>query len=186
MSRFIIADLPLSDLKLVKRQRIGDSRGFLSRLFCTDEMRQCGWDKPIVQINHTYTARCGVVRGLHFQRPPFAEMKLLSCLRGAVWDVAIDIRAGSPTFLQWHAERLAGDDDLAMLIPEGFAHGFQTMTDDVEMLYFHSAPYVPKAEDGLHPRDSRLAIPWPLAIAELSPRDRAHSMLTDSFSGIPI
>lgn len=184
MNRLSITDLPLPGLKRVEHQRVGDSRGFLSRLFCADELQAAGWTKPIAQINQTYTARLGTVRGLHFQHPPHAEMKLVSCLRGAVWDVAVDIRAGSKTFLRWHAERLSVDNGCAMLIPEGFAHGLQTLTDDVELLYCHSTPYSADAEAGLNPNDARLAIAWPLPIAELSARDARHSMLDDSFTGV--
>ena len=125
MKRLAIADLPLAGLKRIERQRLGDARGFLSRLFCAEELAAAGWSKPIAQINQTFTAKRGTVRGLHFQYPPHAEMKLVSCLRGEVWDVAVDVRAGSKTFLRWHAERLSADNGCALLIPEGFAHGFQ-------------------------------------------------------------
>lgn len=184
MSRFQVTELPLPGLKGVMRQRMGDSRGFLSRLFCADELEAAGWRKPIAQVNHTLTARRGTVRGMHFQKPPHAEMKLVTCLRGEVWDVAIDIRQGSPTFLRWHAERLSADNGLAMLLPEGFAHGFQALTDDVELLYCHSALYVPDAEAGLHPQDSALSIPWPLPVGELSARDASRPMLGAEFSGM--
>lgn len=184
MSRFAVTDLPLAGLKLVARQRLGDSRGFLSRLFCAEELAAAGWAKPISQINHTYTAMRGTVRGMHFQRPPDAEMKLVSCLRGEVWDVAVDVRAGSSTFLHWHAEILSADNGRALLIPEGFAHGFQALTDDIELLYCHSAPYSASAEAGLNPRDARLAIAWPLSVTELSARDSAHPLITTEFEGV--
>lgn len=184
MSRFAIAELPLAGVRLVERQRVGDARGFLARLFCAQDLRAAGWTKPVAQINHTYTARAGTVRGMHFQRSGHAEMKLVSCIRGEVWDVAVDLRAGSPTFLRWHAERLSDDNGRALLIPEGFAHGFQALTDDVELLYCHSAAYSPAAEAGLNPRDPRLAIGWPLAIAELSERDATHPMLESGFEGV--
>lgn len=184
MSRFSITDLPLSDLKLVTRQRVGDNRGFLSRLFCAEELASAGWNKPVCQINHTYTAKRGTVRGMHYQRPPSTETKLVTCLRGEVWDVAVDLRAGSPTFLRWHAERLSADNGHALLIPEGFAHGFQALTDDVELLYCHSAAYAAAAEAGLNPQDTALAICWPLPIAELSPKDSQHPLLTNQFAGV--
>ncbi len=184
MSRFAIAELPLAGVRLVERQRVGDARGFLSRLFCAQDLKAGGWTKPVAQINHTYTARAGTVRGMHFQRSGHAEMKLVSCVRGEVWDVAVDLRAGSPTFLCWHAERLSADNGRALLIPEGVAHGFQALTDDVELLYCHSAAYTPAAEAGLNPRDPRLAIGWPLAIAELSERDATHPMLESGFEGV--
>lgn len=186
MNRFTITDLALAGLKRVERQRLGDSRGFLSRLFCAEELAAAGWIKPIAQINHTYTARQGTVRGMHYQRPPLAEMKLVSCIRGEVWDVAIDLRADSPTILRWHAERLSAENRCALLIPEGFAHGFQALTEDVELLYCHSEVYVAQAEGGLNPRDPRLAIAWPLPITDLSPRDAAHPLIDTNFSGIKL
>jgi dTDP-4-dehydrorhamnose 3,5-epimerase len=183
MSRFEIVDTPLAGLKLVRRQRLGDSRGFLSRLFCAEGLAAAGWSGPIAQINHTFTSRQGTVRGMHYQRPPHAEAKLVSCLRGEVWDVAVDLRAGSPTFLRWHAERLSADNGCALLIPQGFAHGFQTLSDDVELLYCHSAAYAAQAEAGLHPQDERMAIAWPLPITELSARDAGHPRITEAFTG---
>lgn len=184
MSRFTITDLPMAGLKRVQRQRLGDSRGFIARLFCADELAAAGWTQPIVQINHTFTAKQGTVRGMHFQRPPHAEMKLVSCIRGEVWDVVVDLRVGSPTFLHWHAERLSAENGCALLIPEGFAHGFQALTNDVELLYCHSAAYAAEAEGGLHPNDPRLGIAWPLAIAELSARDAGHAPITADFEGV--
>lgn len=184
MSRFTVTGLPLNGLKLVERQRLGDSRGFLSRLFCSDELTAAGWTKPIAQINHTYTATLGTVRGMHFQRSPHAEMKLVNCIRGEVWDVAVDVRAASPTFMRWHAERLSSDNCRALLIPEGFAHGFQALTDDVELLYCHSVAYIPGAEAGLNPMDTRLAIAWPLQVTELSRRDASHPLIETGFEGV--
>ena len=184
MSRFTVTDLPLAGLKLVARQRMGDSRGFLSRLFCAEGLATIGWPKPIAQINHTHTALRGTVRGMHLQHPPYAEIKLVSCIRGEVWDVAVDVRAGSPTFLQWHAQCLSAANGQALLIPEGFAHGFQALTADVELLYFHSATYNASAEAGLNPQDVRLAINWPLPISELSARDAGHSLISAGFEGV--
>jgi dTDP-4-dehydrorhamnose 3,5-epimerase len=184
MSRFQVSPTPLAGLRLVQRQPVGDARGFLARIFCADELRGAGWVKPIAQINHTFTAHSGTVRGLHFQHPPHAEMKLVSCLRGEVWDVAVDLREGSPTFLQWHAARLSAQNGHALLIPEGFAHGFQTLSAEVEMLYCHSAAYTSGAEGGLNPRDVRLAIGWPLAITEISARDAGHPAIGPDFEGV--
>jgi len=184
MNRFEITDLPLAGLKLVERKRLGDNRGFLSRLFCTFELAGAGWKKPVVQVNHTYTSRHGTVRGMHYQLPPYAEMKLVSCIRGRVWDVAVDLRAGSTTFLHWHAEELSFDNNRALLIPEGFAHGFQTLTDEVELLYCHSVAHRPEAEGGLNPQDPKLAINWPLEITELSERDAQHPMVNENFAGL--
>lgn len=186
MSRFNITQTPLVGLKCIERQHLGDTRGFLSRLFCAQELARAGWAKPIAQINHTYTAQKGTVRGLHFQHPPYAEMKLVSCTSGAVWDVAVDIRAGSPTFLQWYAQELSAENRRALLIPEGFAHGFQTLTDDAEVVYLVSAPYAPDFEDGLHPLDVKINVNWPLEISELSERDKKHRTVSDMFIGIEL
>lgn len=184
MSRFVVDELPLPGLKRVRRRRLDDARGFLSRVFCADELSAVGWTKPIAQVNHTFTAQKGTVRGLHFQRPPHTDMKLVSCLRGAVWDVAVDVRRGSPTFLRWHAEELSADNGAALLLPEGFAHGFQALTDDVEMMYCHGAPYVAEADAGLRPTDPRLGVRWPLDVIGLSGRDAGHPLLDDTFAGI--
>lgn len=177
MSRFALTALPLDGLVRIERQRLGDSRGFLARIFCAEELAHAGWHKPIVQIAHTFTARRGTVRGMHYQRPPHAEMKLVSCVRGEVWDVAVDMRAASATFRCWHAEHLSAENGRAMLIPEGFAHGFQALTDDVELLYCLTATHAPAAEGGVNPQDPMLAIAWPLPISELSPRDARHPLL---------
>jgi dTDP-4-dehydrorhamnose 3,5-epimerase len=145
-----------------------------------------GWSKPIAQINHTRTFKRGTVRGLHFQLPHCAEMKLVSCIRGELWDVAVDVRAGSKTFLQWYGEQLSADNGCALLIPEGFAHGFQSLTDDVELLYCHSAAYSAAAESGLNATDPKLAITWPLPIAERSLRDTQLPMVNDQFTGLTL
>ena len=184
MSRFRVVDATLSSLKVVIRERRTDERGFLSRLFCAEELQSAGWHRGIAQINHTRTSRPGAVRGMHFQHPPHAEAKLISCVRGRVWDVAVDLRAGSPTLLRWHAEELSADNGRALLIPEGFAHGFQALEPDSELLYLHSAPYSPGSEGAVNAVDPRLAITWPLPIADRSARDQAHPLLTDDFHGI--
>jgi dTDP-4-dehydrorhamnose 3,5-epimerase len=184
MSRFAVTDLPLRGLKRVRRQPLGDHRGSLTRLFCATELLAAGWTGPIAQINHTKTLGRGTVRGLHFQHPPHAEMKLVTCIRGEVWDVAVDVRAGSETFLQWHAEPLSADNGEAMLIPAGFAHGFQAVTDDVELLYCHSEQHHAPAEAGLNPVDPLLGIPWPLPVANLSARDASHRLLDGHFEGV--
>jgi dTDP-4-dehydrorhamnose 3,5-epimerase len=186
MRRLTITDLSLGGVKLVERKRIGDRRGFLTRVFCADELAEAGWTDPIAQVNHTYTARRGTVRGMHFQRPPHAEMKLVTCLRGEIWDVALDVRNGSPTYLQWCAETLSADNGRALLIPQGFAHGFQTVTDDAELLYCHSKAYNAEAEAGANPRDTRLAIAWPLPISEISDRDARHPLVEAGLEGVDI
>jgi len=183
-NRFDILTTPIAGLRVLQRKPIGDSRGCLERLFCAEELQAFIPGKHIVQINHTLTATCGTVRGLHFQHPPHAETKFVSCLRGEVFDVAVDLRHNSPTFLSWHAERLSDANHKTLIIPEGFAHGFQTLSDDCEMLYLHTVAYQPSAEGGLNVLDPKFAIQWPLPVAGLSPRDAAHQFLSDAFSGV--
>ena len=184
MSRFTVTPTPLAGLQCIQRQPLQDARGFLARLFCADELAAAGWPGPVAQINHTHTAERGAVRGLHYQRTPAPEAKLVSCLRGAVWDVAVDLRAGSPTFLHWHAQELSAQNHCALLIPPGFAHGFQVLEVGTELLYLHSAPYTPACEGALHAQDPRLAIAWPLPVQGLSARDAAHPWMDASFEGI--
>lgn len=186
MARFKIHPTPIKSLEIIERRPVGDARGFLTRVFCAAELSLAGWRQAVAQINHTGTRKKGIVRGMHFQYPPHAEFKLVSCLRGRIWDVAVDLRAGSPTFLRWHAEELSADNCRALLIPAGCAHGFQALTDEVEMLYVHSAPYVAESEGGLQPLDPLLAIPWPLPIAEISERDAGHPLLDQHFRGIAV
>lgn len=186
MGRFLTEDLGIAGLKTVTRQPIGDRRGFLARLFCAEELQELGWQKPIAQINHTYTAQVGTVRGIHYQNPPHAEMKLVTCIRGQVWDVAVDLRANSSTFLTWQGAMLSADNNVALLIPEGCAHGFQALTDDVELIYCHSNAYNSEAEGGLNPQDPRLGIDWPQAITEISQRDQHHPLLTSAFLGLSL
>lgn len=184
MNRFVVTDLPMVGLKRIERRKLDDSRGFLARLFCADELASAGWTKPIAQINHTFTAKRGTLRGMHFQSPPHAEMKLVSCIQGELWDVAVDVRPDSPTFLHWHGECLSADNGRALLIPEGFAHGFQTLTDNVVLLYCHSVTYCPASEAGLNSQDARLAINWPLAITEQSVRDTEYPPIEHTFKGV--
>ncbi len=184
MNKFRATQLPMAGLMLVLRERQGDERGFLSRMFCSETLADVGWKKPISQINITHTSTRGSIRGLHYQVPPHSEMKLVSCIRGEVMDVAVDLRVNSPTFLKWHSQNLSADNGNALLIPEGFAHGFQTLTDDVEMLYFHSMSYTPTAEAGLRFDDPLINIVWPLQVTEMSVRDQTHRLLSPSFKGI--
>ena len=186
MSALSIKNTPIAGLKVIERTKHQDSRGFLSRLFCAEELKQAGWKKEISQANHTHTVKKGTVRGMHFQHRPHAEMKLVSCIRGVIWDVALDLRRGSPTFLKWHGEELSLQNNRALLIPEGFAHGFQTLTPDCELIYFHSQSYNSDNEGGVNPNDPNIGINWPDAVAELSERDKEHPMLTTNFQGLSV
>ena len=184
MSRFKFIGTRIEGLTVIERQLTRDNRGFFSRFFCAEEFAEVGFRMPIAQINHTLTARKGTVRGLHFQHQPHAEDKFVSCLRGEVFDVAVDLRRGSSTFLQWHGEILSTDNARSLLIPQGFAHGFQALTDDCELLYLHSRAYSAEAEGALNVADPSIGVAWPLPFTDISARDAKHSYLTHDFTGI--
>ena len=184
--RFDIIETPIAGLRLLQRKPRGDARGYLERLFCRAELAEIFDGAQIEQINRTLTHGRGTVRGLHFQHPPHAEIKLVTCLRGEVFDVAVDLRPGSPSFLRWHGERLSGDNHRTLAIPRGFAHGFQTLAEECEMLYLHSAAYQPTAEAGLNPQDPRIGIQWPLAITQMSERDASHPFIDETFQGVSL
>lgn len=184
--RFTITATAIAGVQVVERKTIGDERGFLARLFCAEELAAVGWTRPVAQINHTFTAARGTVRGLHFQHPPHAEMKLVTCIRGAIFDVAVDLRGGSPSFLAHHGEVLSRDNSRALLIPEGCAHGFQALTDDVEIIYLHSAPFAAAFEGGIAPLDVRLGINWPLPVTVISERDARHPEIAADYKGLEL
>ena len=184
MSKLICHSAPLDNLTIIEHEPFKDKRGFLSRLFCQNTLNHFIDGKGIKQINLTLTRNTGTVRGLHFQYPPNAETKIISCLKGKVWDVAVDLREGSSTFLKYHAEILSDNNNKSYLIPQGFAHGFQTLTSNCEMLYFHTSNYNKDSEGAVNALDPKININWPQKITEFSKRDKNHPMLTDSFKGI--
>ena len=185
MSRLHVAVTPLAGLTVVERELREDHRGVFSRLFCARDLAAAGAGAfAVAQINHTSTSRAGSVRGLHFQHPPHAERKLVNCLRGAIFDVAVDLRRDSPTFLKWHGEILSRNNRRGLLIPEGFAHGFQALQDDCELIYLHTQPHAVDAEGGLDPADPLLGIAWPLPFTDVSERDRNHARITPGYTGI--
>lgn len=171
MPRLKSSETPLAGVRAVRREALVDARGSFVRLFCAEELACAGWHGALVQVNQSRSERAGTLRGLHWQRPPHAEMKLVSCLRGAVFDVAVDLRVDSPSYLRWHGQVLSAANQTALLIPEGCAHGFQVLEDSTELLYCHSASYQGGAEAGLHPLDPQLAIRWPMPVGLLSDRD---------------
>jgi dTDP-4-dehydrorhamnose 3,5-epimerase len=184
--RFRLHSTKIDKLSVIERLPVIDARGSFLRIYCREAMREMGVGRPLSQINLSLTREQGSVRGLHFQYPPHAECKIVSCMRGSLYDVAVDLRRGSPTFLHWHAEILSAENYRALLIPEGFAHGFQTLEDDCEVLYLATESYHPAHESALNALDPRLAIPWPLPIARLSERDAGHPLITDAFAGIEL
>ena len=175
---------PLPGLHVVDTEPAADARGRFERLFCEHEWAPLRAGLHFVQVNLSTTSRRGTVRGMHYQRAPAAEAKLIRCVRGRVHDVAVDLRAGSPTFLRWHAVELRADEPRELFIPEGFAHGFQALSDDAQLLYFHTRAWTPECEGGVRHDDPRLGIEWPLPVAALSDRDRAHPLLDAGFAGL--
>lgn len=176
----------ISGVVVVETTPFVDPRGMFARLYCDRELEPVIGARRIVQINFSLTHRIGAIRGLHFQRPPHAEMKLVRCLKGRVWDVAVDIRAGSPTFLQWHAEELTAENARMMVIPEGCAHGFQVLDGNSEMLYLHTEFYTPSADGRVSYKDPSVGIAWPIEVTDMSIPDREQAPLPKGFSGLVI
>ncbi len=163
---------------------IADHRGRFTRLFCADALSKAHQARPITQINHSMTRSVGAIRGLHYQTAPAAEGKWVRCLKGRVFDVAVDLRRGSPTLKQWIGVELSAEAANCLFIPEGCAHGFQVLEPDSELLYLHSASYAPDYEGGVRWDDPAIAVEWPLSPVDISGRDEAHPLLTDDFEGI--
>ncbi len=174
----------IAGVVVIRTEAYEDERGAFARLYCERALADVLGARRVVQINRSLTRKAGAIRGMHFQYAPHAEMKMIRCLKGRVWDVAVDIRAGSPTFLHWHAEELTPANAKMLVVPEGCAHGFQVLEEDSELLYLHTAFYEPAAEGGLLYDDPRLSIAWPLPATEISRRDREHAAIAEDFAGM--
>ncbi len=181
-----IFQTPLQDSFVLEPEPFVDDRGTFSRIFCQQELKQIGHEKPIVQVNHSLTRTKGALRGMHFQYPPKAEIKIVKCLRGSVFDVIIDLRRDSPNFLRWYGEILSAENLKMMYIPEGFAHGFQTLEDNSELLYLHTEFYSPELEEGVRYDDPRINISWMVEVTDISARDQNHPLLSRDFEGITL
>ncbi len=181
-----LIETPISGLVIAETTPFRDARGAFARLFCDKELISAIGERHIVQINHSLTCSVGAVRGMHYQHPPHAEMKMVRCLKGRVWDVAVDLRQGSPTFLQWHAQELTPDKALMLIIPEGCAHGFQVLEVDSELLYLQTAGYTPGSEGGVRYDDPAIGITWPLPVTDLSARDQQHLFINNEFQGLNV
>lgn len=175
---------PLTGSYIIDLTPFADNRGWFARTYCKNEFEQIGHTSEWVQINHSYTVQKGTLRGMHYQLPPFSEIKMVRCIAGSVFDVIVDLRKDSSTFLHWFGAELSAANKRMMYIPEGFAHGFQTLENDSELIYHHSAFYTPSAEQGLRFDDTRINIQWPVSVPVLSERDKQHPALDDSFAGI--
>jgi dTDP-4-dehydrorhamnose 3,5-epimerase len=168
----LVQPLPLSGLLLVTPQKFADARGFFSETYNSADLKSAGFSTPFVQDNHSLSATKGTVRGLHFQAPPHAQDKLIRVVRGRIFDVAVDIRVGSPTFGRYEAVELSAENWKQLLVPVGFAHGFCTMEPDTEVIYKVTSFYAPSADLGFRWNDPALAISWPdFAGTELSAKD---------------
>jgi len=181
-----IEKLPLLGAAIIDAEPFTDHRGVFARFFCEKELSELIGGRHFVNVNFSRTLKKGAIRGLHFQRPPHAEMKLVRCIRGAVYDVIVDIRKSSPTFLKWFGIELSAENMKMLCIPEGFAHGFQVLEDNSEVIYLVTNFYSPKCEMGLNYADPLLEIDWPLTVTDISEKDSMREMIDPKFGGISI
>lgn len=176
----------IDGLYTIRPEPFTDSRGWFARTYCKEEFKQIGHTVDWVQINHSFTQKKGTVRGMHYQIPPFDEIKLIRCISGSVYDVAIDIRQKSKTFLKWFGVELSEENQRMIYIPAGFAHGFLSLTENCQLLYHHSAFYTPGHEGAIRFDDPIVNIKWPIEIMELSKKDSEHKILEKNFKGIEL
>jgi dTDP-4-dehydrorhamnose 3,5-epimerase len=167
------AKTSLADAMVIDVDRFDDDRGYFARTFCTEEFGQHGLETAFAQQNHSYSRTRGTLRGMHFQKSPHAEVKLVRVVQGALYDVIIDLRPDSPTYLKWESFELTSENARTLYVPMGFAHGFQTLSDDTHVIYQISHPYKPDAASGLRYDDPALGIAWPLPVASMSEKDTA-------------
>jgi len=172
-------ETPLKGCYVIRTTPFIDQRGVFARFFCEGELAQIIGDRKIVNVNFSRTLKKGSIRGMHFQRFPDAEMKFVRCIRGKVFDVAVDLRKESPTYLHWYGIELSAENMNALAIPEGFAHGFQALEDNVEIMYLVTAFYSPSCEGGLNHADPQIDIRWPLPITDVSEKDLHHPYIRD-------
>ena len=165
--------IPLQDAWLIELEAHGDDRGYFARAFCRDEFEAHGIEFNMVQSNVSFSQKAGTLRGMHFQQAPAMETKLLRCVRGALYDVIIDLRPSSSTYLQHYGVKLTADNLKMLFVPRGFAHGFMTLVDETEALYMVSEFYTPELEAGVRYNDPRFDIKWPLPVEVISEKDAA-------------
>ncbi|MCK8786201.1 dTDP-4-dehydrorhamnose 3,5-epimerase [Roseomonas sp. NAR14] len=175
---------PLVGACLVELEKRGDERGFFARYFCEDEFRAAGLETRFPQINNSLSAKRGTLRGMHYQLPPAAEVKVVRCVRGALWDVIADLRPDSPSYGKWFGAELSADNRTMMYVPRGCAHGFVTLTDDAEALYLSGAPYAPEQERGVRFDDPWLGIEWPAEPREISAKDASWRDFDPEWHGV--
>lgn len=180
----IFTPTPLPGSYLIDLEPFNDERGWFARFYCKKEFEQLGHNKEWVQMNHSVTYLKGSLRGMHFQKHPYREIKMVRCIVGSVFDVIIDLRRNSETFLKWFGIELSAENKKILYIPEGFAHGFQCMQDHCELIYHHTEYYSADAEGGVRYNDPLIGIQWPMKVSAISMRDQSHSFLEKTFKGI--
>ena len=178
-----IEETPIKDLVVITPKVFGDERGYFFEAYNKNQYIANGIEIDFVQDNQSFSYK-NVLRGLHFQKPPFAQAKLVRAVAGRVLDVIVDIRKASPTYGKYLARELSADQNNLLYVPEGFAHGFQTLSDDCELIYHHSEFYKPGVENGIRFDDPLINIEWPLAPENISERDKQHSLLDKNFQGL--
>ena len=181
-----LSKLTLRDALLIKSKPLGDHRGCFARLFCQKELGEILGNKTIVQSNYSFSKVKGTIRGLHYQTAPAAEIKFVRCIQGSFFDVIVDLRYDSPTFLLWHGETLKAGDLKMVMVPEGFAHGLQTLEDDSAAMYLHTDYYTPEYEGGVRFNDPKINIKWPLSPAEVSEKDQNQQLIPNDYKGISL
>ena len=186
MGKLSIEQTPFEDVYVIDTDAFKDDRGIFARWFCNEELKSILKDQQIVNVNFSRTVIKGSIRGMHFQYPPYTETKLVRCIRGKILDVIVDIRKDSPTFLQNYSVELSEENMKMLYVPKGFAHGFQSLADNSEIMYLVTEYYSPDFESGLNPLDRQLNISWPLGVTNISKKDKERQMVTDSFSGINV
>jgi len=177
-------ETPLKGLYIIHHKIMYDERGVFARTFCKEEFSSINFNKEFIQFNHSYNLKKGTFRGMHYQNSPFSETKLIRCIQGSVYDIAVDIRKGSATFMQYYSIELSERNMYSILIPEGFAHGFQTLEDYSSLIYHHSEPYNTEADAGIRYDDLSIGIKLPLDISNISQKDKSYPLLSKDFKGI--
>lgn len=170
----IFNETKLKGAYIIEIKQLADERGFFGRLWCKKEMEEHGLNGNVVQVNTSSSKSKGTIRGLHYQKHPYEETKLMRCTKGAIYDVIIDLRKDSPTFLEWIGVELTDDNYKMLYVPEGFAHGFITLADNTEVIYLVTQFYTPGAEAGIRFDDPQFKINWPVEVTTVSEKDRSH------------
>jgi dTDP-4-dehydrorhamnose 3,5-epimerase len=179
-------EIHLKGAYIIELEPYRDSRGLFARTFCKNEFKKIGHHKEFVQFNHSATSQKGTIRGMHYQVPPGAEIKLIRCIRGSVYDVIIDLRHYSPTFLSYYGVELSEENMKMIYVPEGFAHGFQTLENNAQLIYHHTQFYNPEYERGIRYNDPSVGINWPLKAVNVTEKDKNYPLIDNNFKGIKI